>query len=453
MRFPAAGSVWLLACFCHPALPQDGVDDADSDVWYPDYSDIYWEEQDWEEPIEPSASPPPSDAASGADEPPPAEAPTADDELELELELNPEPAAEVAFGRGPDEPMTNIDVIAMVEAGLGELVITTAMAANSAEFDVSPKALVALKNAGVPEPVMEAMLAAELGRKQVPAQTSEAPPTLDATDAEIVDTGPEPVLVSSAEITALTQAIERIATVAPPQQAEVGIGEQEPAQGPVQEPAAKQDKPGPGPHAWAFGDLGHELLEKTTAQVALVESKGSTALKTLGTLSTYGALTFASPALAVASEIGGWFRSDDPTVTAVWALTGTSAPRTLSGAIELMVDFNDIPGVNPDLYRPIVTRLVPTHDNFRLVGAARTKVSDLDKGVPTEQIIEEPVAAEITPLGRGHFRIALPDDLPPAEYALVLRPTIEGRQRKREPASSLGELLGAGVHNLLYAAW
>lgn len=323
--------------------------------------------------------------------------------------------------------MTNDDVRAMVEAGFGEAVIRATMNANPAEFDVSPKALVALKNAGVPETLIEAMLVAEMARSRgdpvfafddlLDEEPPEEPPARETTPASLEL--PE-------------DALRPVPTAKP---AGVALVE-------------------PGPHAWVATAEGRELLTRAIAQVAFVDSrrKGSAALKTLQGLSTHRAMSFASPALAVASEVGGWFRSDDPITTAVWALPGNTALQTLSLPAELRIHFEGIPGINPDQYRPVVVRLVPTIDNYRLVGAAKTRLSELDRGMPTEEIVQEPVAVDVTPLGRGQYRIALEVGFASGEYALVLRPT-EGRSRKRDSLSSLGELLGSGDANLLYVAW
>ncbi|MFZ2493498.1 MAG: hypothetical protein WA208_18625 [Thermoanaerobaculia bacterium] len=59
-----------------------------------------------------------------------------------------------------EQQMTNADVIALIEAGLGpELVIKKIRGASAAEFDTTTGGLVALKKNKVPDDVIEAMLA------------------------------------------------------------------------------------------------------------------------------------------------------------------------------------------------------------------------------------------------------------------------------------------------------
>jgi hypothetical protein len=117
----------------------------------------------------------------------------------------------------------------------------------------------------------------------------------------------------------------------------------------------------------------------------------------------------------------------------------------------LEVDFANIPGVDPDDFRPAVVQLVQTRDNYRLVGAAKTKASEIDN-LPTGTIIEEPVRTQLTRLDRGRYRISLDDGLSRGEYALVLRP-VEKKRRRRDSLDSLGDLMGGGSGEILYYTW
>jgi hypothetical protein len=86
-----------------------------------------------------------------------------------------------------NKPLTNDDVIQMVKGGLDDETIIKAVQANDSAFDTSPQALVALKNAGVTKPVVDAMLDAEakkngrgLDIKSVSAKETSTPtPALD----------------------------------------------------------------------------------------------------------------------------------------------------------------------------------------------------------------------------------------------------------------------------------
>jgi hypothetical protein len=238
----------------------------------------------------------------------------------------------------------------------------------------------------------------------------------------------------------LSQAIERLAA-APPTTAE-------PA------PSAAPVAVTSGPHVWLIESDSRMPLTESVSQVAFAEQRGrgKSRLETLQGLTAYRTLSFASPALAIANEIGSLFRSDDPTVTAVWALPGPAATHRLAADATFDVEFESIPGIDPDDYEPAVVQLIPTADNFRLVAAARTKISDLEAGTPTETIVEERIDAEIVRTDRGRFTVSLGDEMHSGEYALVLRP-VERRSRRRNEPQSLGELLGTGGGQMLYRTW
>ena len=59
---------------------------------------------------------------------------------------------------GPAKPLTNDDVVKMVKAGLGPQIILATIKSQPGAFDVSPAALVALKNAGVNDEIIAALI-------------------------------------------------------------------------------------------------------------------------------------------------------------------------------------------------------------------------------------------------------------------------------------------------------
>jgi hypothetical protein len=76
-------------------------------------------------------------------------------------------AASVAFGQ-TQKPLTNADVASMTKQGLDSSLIVKDIEGSSSDFDISPQALIDLKNAGVDKSVMDAMLSAQ-ARKPVAA--------------------------------------------------------------------------------------------------------------------------------------------------------------------------------------------------------------------------------------------------------------------------------------------
>jgi hypothetical protein len=314
----------------------------------------------------------------------------------------------------------NDDVLAMTGAQFSETTILAVIAANSTRFDVSPRSLVALKNAGVSETVIEAMLAAETAKKVVP---------IPAADSE-----PAP----SEEFAKLSAMIERLA--AQQETAEVARRPPDPPKG--------TDS---SPRAWILHTADRTALAPTIAQVAFTDEKGGARLKTLQGLAGK-ALAFANPAVSgIASTLGGLFRSDNEERTAVWALAGTSASRELAAETAFEIEYGHTPGADPDAYQPAIVRLVRTNDNYRLVAAAKTEGT---KTIATakDPIVEELVPMVLTRIGRGHYRVKPKDALATGEYALVLRPIVQKERRRRGSEASLGELLG-GTSQILYLTW
>jgi hypothetical protein len=355
------------------------------------------------------------------------------------LQELPLPAATPAASAG-ETAIDNDGVVEMVRAGLGDSTIVAAIGANPTRFDVAPKALVTLKGAGVSEHVIEAMIAATSA--EVAAAIQPAAQATPAASATAADAAAAPAEMSPETIAALSQVIERLAA-----QSAATKPEPESAEEPEQKSA------GGVPRAWVDDGEDKSTLTPTIAQVAMTETKrsGGTALRTLKDLGGK-ALAFANPAFQFASGLGGLFRPNDPATTAVWALLGPTAARTFDHEAAFEIEFGAIPGVNPDEYRPAIVQLVPTNDNYRLVGAAKTSADD-EGGTPSGPIIEEPVPAQLTQLARGHYRVALGAQVPPGEYALVLRPVTQERERRRDSDESLGDLMGGSASQILYMTW
>src|ERR1700721_349587 len=78
----------------------------------------------------------------------------------------------VASPQQGQKPVTNDDVVKMVKGGLPEDTIVSAIQASATNFDISADALISLKNAGVTQPVMAAMIAAESNKRTAGSQSS-----------------------------------------------------------------------------------------------------------------------------------------------------------------------------------------------------------------------------------------------------------------------------------------
>jgi hypothetical protein len=354
------------------------------------------------------------------------EAPVAAQDVDEEASVEtPAAALEAAAPLVSSNGVGNAEIQELVTAGFSDSTILAVIRANDVEFDVSPRALVALKNAGVSEPVIEAMLAAEAGADAV------AP---EPTPAQAAETQ------ASVEYEKLTAMIEQLAA------------RQDAAEKARRAPAPPESRSDPAPRVWLVDAEGRAPIAPTIAQVAFAGGSGRRGerMKNLQGLAGQ-ALTFANPAIGgIASTLGNLFRPDEER-TGVWALAGTQSARVLDVPPVFEIDYAHIPGVDPERYQPAIVQLVPTNDNYRLVAAAET---DGGKGaVPSGPIIEESVATQATRLARGQYRVAPKSELGPGEYALVLRPLPETRGRRRNSEASLGELLGGSTSQILYLTW
>ena len=324
--------------------------------------------------------------------------------------------------------IANQDVVTMSKAGFAESTIVAAIRANDSHFDVSPRALMALKSEGVSQAVIETMLNVEAANKRAASIAQKAA-------AETANSPPPEELVR------LSKMIEQLAA----KQDAAAAAQRAP------EPPKNAD---PTPHAWVLRDDNRMPLPPTIAQVAFTDDKSAERFKTLGSLAGT-ALVFVNPAVGgIATTLGGLFHPGSQEHTAIWALTGTAAPRDFGVSPSFEVEFGHIPGVDPDQYQPAIVRLVPTKDNYRLIAAAKTTAAK-SSALPDGPIIEEPVVTQLRQLGRGHYRAAA-TMLPSGEYALVLRPIDKderGRRKRRKSEASLGDLLGGGTTQILYFTW
>ena len=91
------------------------------------------------------------------------------------------------------KPLTNDDVLAMVKAGLSAEIITAKIKASPDRFDTSPTTLAQLKNAGVPDGVILAMV--------------EAVPTKQADSQKAPDGGCSKYISSSGDFTAYNKCL------------------------------------------------------------------------------------------------------------------------------------------------------------------------------------------------------------------------------------------------------
>jgi hypothetical protein len=289
-------------------------------------------------------------------------------------------ASQAPTAKQDKKPLTNADIIRMVKSGLAESVVTSAIEANDSQFDVSADALIALKQTGVSQNIITAMLAAESRRRTGLIQPQASGPTHPS------HTGPpeaplRALLIQGAERLPLT-----LNTTA--QAALVKSNDND-----LKSIAADQ----------AVG----------TAIIAGSMQAGAAIASATGSLSSLGMIG------AAGSIVGGRFFRKKPTQTVVFAVAGRSAQAVIySTQPTFEVVYQDIPGVNPDGYEPALVRLLPTSDNYRIFSAVKLK----DGKQLTSRPLVEQVPTQTQKLGRGHTQIIATHPLEAGEYGLLLLP-------------------------------
>ena len=137
-------------------------------------------------------------------------------------------------------------------------------------------------------------------------------------------------------------------------------------------------------------------------------------------------------------------------MTYVWGLPGRKSARELADPDPIFqLNYGDIPGVDPDAFEPAIVKLVQTPDNYRLVGATRSKLNtrNMMSGSGPENgkwIFEDRWPTRVYKEDRGFYVLRVDQPLEPGEYAVVLRPV---KGYKATPS-------GLGGHaQVFYSVW
>lgn len=298
----------------------------------------------------------------------------------VSLPLQPTVAAQAPAAPQDKRPLTNADIIRMVKSGLAETVVISAIEANNSSFDVSADALIALKQAGINQNIIAAMLAASSRRRSGLLQPQIAGPSFSS-----------PAPAPEAPLRALTiQGGERLPL---------------PLNTTARPALVKSDGK----------DLRSIAANQAIGAAIITGSMqaGAAIASATGSLSSLGVIG------AAGSIVGGRFFRKKPTYTVVFAVAGHAAQAMVYSAQPTFeVVYEDIPGVNPDSYEPVLVRLLATSDNYRIFSAVKLK----DGKQVTPRPLVEQVQAQVQKLGRGHAQVTAARPLEAGEYGLLLLP-------------------------------
>jgi hypothetical protein len=348
-------------------------------------------------------------------------------------------------GSAPQPPshrlVQNTDVVRMAESHLDESTMLSVIELNDCNFDVSPEGLVALKNAGVSDRVLNAMLEAVRRKQSVSTAATPAAPAAASTPAGV--TGPGPIAPAGfpgmpamdPQMAATMQA----ALARARSMGYAGSGGLPPVGGLPSTGYGGPPPVGGMPRVFLLANGARTELAAASAQRAMSQFKGGggpnqgammlTSLATqalhFATFTAGPAAMAAGPALSMVSHFLPGMHSSTPSITFAWGLPGTRSERVMSDAAPAFeCEYKDIPGVDPDAFEPVLVRLVLTRDNYRLIGATRQQVGrgmGMSAG-ESEWIAEDRVRARVQKKERGSYRLQAEKPLQPGEYGLVLRP-------------------------------
>ena len=362
--------------------------------------------------------------------------------------------------------LTNDDILTMVKGGLQETTVLNAIAANETDFDVSAKALLDLKQAGISDKIIDAMLAAEAKKRTAasPASASVPPASQPAEGATLP--GPQDAATAQA-LAQMGMSPQMLAQMpaASRQQMMMAMSQMRGMNGKAGMPGMG----GPTPMVSSAMPkitllIGTEKKPMTSSLAQMAQSKtkgmsggGSAAGSMLSSFASTGLSfaaigggMFAGPAMGIASGMFGGLMGGHhgmPTVTYIWALPGHNSPflmPTTTPKFEL--EFGEIVGLDPDSYEPALVHLPQTKDNWRLVGATKSKLDYSGSASPQSMIDEVRTPLKTTRLSRGHLQIEAASPLSAGEYGLVLRPLKAHKPKKGESQSDAEQ-------GVFYSVW
>ena len=286
--------------------------------------------------------------------------------------------------------LTNAAVVSMVKGGMPESLIVSTIQSSETQFDVSPQGLAELKAAGISKKVMDAMVAAEARKQAAPASSASAGAGAPAARAPL----------QQPYVQLLQEKAKRSLSAEQAQIAQVKTKNQD------------------------LNSLAAETLAFQVVQGLATEAATQAAARS-------GSAAAGAWGGAASSMMGGLFKKKPPTLTYVWGVPGPNSSNALpTNSPKFEIAYDAVPGVNAEEYTPVLVKLVPTKNNWRLVGAGKGKedaAQSADWDVYSS-FVEQKVPATVNKSASGRFELAPASPLAPGEYALVLRPLARNKK-------------------------
>jgi hypothetical protein len=291
------------------------------------------------------------------------------------------------------KPLTNEDVLTMVNKKVPESVIVSAIKSSPSNYDTSTGELIRLNAAGVTEGELNAMLAAahkgttDAQPTTGSSETSEAAPESKSRMPRVIVTQGKSSQELKLEKTQLTQT---------------------------------KTKPS------SMKGLAADSTVTQTMQAGINTASWDIATHT-------NSVAGGTTVLQAGNIASGMLGHRTPTVTYVWGVPSPASSNVLrSASPAFSVDFSRAPGVNPDDYEPAIVKLTPAQNTCRIVGATQGKADASGSPAADWEIyshyLEDQVVTHPQKLGPGMYKVAAASELVPGEYGLVLRPVSKAKR-------------------------
>jgi len=358
--------------------------------------------------------------------------------------------------------LKNAEIVLLVKSHFDDETLVKLIEVSDSDFDISGDALITLENQGVSATVIRAMVeAAQRSRraaKAPPANPVDAPPGASGPSAPGAANADTPAMLTRDRGKAMDPTTAMRSMSMDPKQL-AGLPAQMSAMNMGGMFSTSAYSPEQMPHVFLVALTRQEIAPSTAeiAQTNLKSGNPSAGGTILRSLATQG-LSFASmaapgmmamSAFSMASGFMPGMRPGRPSFTYVWGLPGPRSSRELADRTpRFELSYGEIPGVDPDRYEPALVKLFPTKDNYRLVGATRTKMDNKNVMSMSPEngtwISEERWPMHLAKEERGFYVMGVERPLEPGEYAIVLRPV---KGYKAAP-SGFG-----GAAQVFYSVW
>jgi hypothetical protein len=312
----------------------------------------------------------------------------------------------------------------MFKGGLGESTIVSAIQSQDTNFDISAKGLLTLKKAGIPPKIMDAVINAASKHKAANEAAAQAKEAEAKAKASVI----APAVMTSP----ILPGVPSVLMVQGGQRQPLPIGHTQIAQ--------TKAKPSSLTALTSDGSLTQAMGGVSQGVAAAGIMSGSSKL-----VST---MMMANPMLSGAMAAGKLYSAyHKSTVTDVWAVPGPKSETVIHNAQPAFeVHYDNIPGISADEYEPVLLKLEPAPNNFRLVGATEAKQDALQSSTADwgiySSFVEERMAVQATKAAPGSYQLQSSSALQPGEYAVALRPT---NKDKKFSGTSMSQNTGDGL--------